>query len=233
MKSEMEPGANPYASGFIQPTELLLAPLIFNVSGQENLESIPQRPAILAFFPHTGHLDSLALHRAIPKKLRPYIVYPAPIDYWYAGWQGRARQLLIKSLGMQVIPMSRKDAGLKDILKGMQSAKGLLEQGVSIGISPEGTRTELPLSERHFHVGVAYLSLETNAPIIPVRLKGLEGIMPKGQIYPRFFPEHKRRQVEVIFGPALDMDAYNLSGPRSVQREFITQELRRVLLAMG
>ncbi len=64
-------------------------------------------------------------------------------------------------------------------MKSIESAAHLLEDGVSIYLAPEGTRSRDgaigPLKKGGFH-----LAIETGAPIVPVAIEGTLQILPRG-----------------------------------------------------
>lgn len=202
--------------------------LKFEVDGQENLGLMREgNPAIVVFFPHCGHPDAPAVRKAFPPDLRRRLVYSAAADYWYSS---RLRSGLT-TLFLKSFPMARDGSG-KAITDGLDIAEGFLNSGYSIVISPEGTRSSLPLKKRIFHLGPAELVIRTNLPVIPVRLRGFEEIMPKGTALPRLLDNGRRRLVSVSIGEPMFFDLEAISGTRSQQRQEITSELRQRLLAM-
>ncbi len=75
------------------------------------------------------------------------------------------------------IPVRRGDA--RQGMRSLQSAKELLQQGISIFIFPEGTRSHTGLMGR-FQTGGFRLALETGAPIVPVVVSGTRYLLPRG-----------------------------------------------------
>jgi len=204
---------------------LILNGFNFEVSGQEHLDFLRDRAknnAIFAFFPHTGHLDSIAVRAAVPKDLRSTLMYPAAADYWYDG--------KVSSLFVQNFPINRGRSGQSSILEGLDQAEMYLDGGYSLVVSPEGTRSNLPLEERILHTGVAELALKTGKPIIPVKLYGLEGVMPKGKIVPEFKRNGEKRDVRVCFKKALSIDWSNVPLSHSLARKQITRLLNNIFL---
>ncbi len=62
----------------------------------------------------------------------------------------------------------------------LENAKKRLEQGVSIIIFPEGTRSPNGQLQR-FHPGAFKLAMETGVPIVPLCIQGLGHFLPKGK----------------------------------------------------
>ncbi|OGY17935.1 MAG: hypothetical protein A3F04_01965 [Candidatus Chisholmbacteria bacterium RIFCSPHIGHO2_12_FULL_49_9] len=198
----------------------------FEVSGVENLNHLSE-PSILAFFPHYGHADLPAIRKAVPSNLRKLLVFPEAADYWSTN----PFRSQISSLFLPTIPLNRDGAG-SVILDDLDTLGGLMSSGYSVVVSPEGTRSELPLEERELRTGTAELALRTHCPVIPVRLYGFEDVMPKGTPLPRLFDRLQRRSVKVVFGSALRFGKEAFSGTRAQTRKATTHVLREVLLRM-
>lgn len=210
--------------------------LKFEVEGRDNLEFMREgRPAIVAFFPHCGHPDSLAVRKAIPADLREFFFFAAKASYWHNKEKLEDRlRFLLGQLLIKNFPMSGADSNKGEIKEGVDIAEDYLRSGYSIAISPEGTRSLLPLEERKLEKGAADLVLRTNVPIVPVRLHGFEELMPRGFGVPRFFDGFQRREVVVSIGESMifDLDAEAIPGVRRQQRELITAQLKERFLEM-
>ena len=72
----------------------------------------------------------------------------------------------------------------------------LVDAGVSILLFPEGERS---LSGRmlHFKPGVGLMVKELGIPVVPVGIRGVEKVLPRGRNFP------KQGTVTVTFGPPL------------------------------
>ena len=81
------------------------------------------------------------------------------------------------------VPVDRKRArgGMKSIAL---AARLIKERGTSFLIFPEGTRSR-DGKARDFRRGGFFLALESEAPIVPVTIRGTFELMPKGQLYAR------------------------------------------------
>ncbi len=63
---------------------LIFKLLDVSIFGRENFRKIQKgEAAIIAFFPHTGHLDGPFVRLAVPEELRHRLIFPAASDYWY------------------------------------------------------------------------------------------------------------------------------------------------------
>lgn len=81
---------------------------------------------------------------------------------------------------IQAIPIQRKD--LKSAIESINKAEKVLEQGIHIGLLPEGTRTLTgrmgPLKKGGFH-----MAINTKTPILPIGISGAYKYKPKKRWY--------------------------------------------------
>lgn len=134
---------------------------------------------------HCSLLDIPAMFGAVPGSLRMVTkeeLIRVPI------W-GPA----MKKVGF--VPVDRKNR-VKAIHQ-LEVAKDLLRQGVSVWISPEGTRARDGKLAR-FKRGGFHLALDLGAPIVPVWIEGTDGIIAPDQLATR-----QDGEVEVRFGAPL------------------------------
>ena len=200
--------------------------------GLENFRKIERgKAAIIAFFPHTGHPDGPFVRLAVPEDLRDRLIYPAASDYWYRKDLLSVARIQVASLILPTFPISRGGAGHNDIMDSLSDAENLLNSGYLLVLSPEGTRSSLPLEERVFKTGVAELVIRTQKPVIPVLIKGFDEIMPRGTAIPKFFEHGKRRSVSATVGEPINF-FINPNLKRSAQRKDILEKLRRTFMDM-
>jgi long-chain acyl-CoA synthetase len=144
------------------------------VRGRENLESLTG-PVLIAAN-HNSHLDSLTVFYALPARFRSRLAVAAADDYFFQN----SVLAWMTCLFMNGFPFAREG----NIRTSLEYCGRLLDQGWSILIYPEGTRS--PTGEMApFKPGVGLLSVELGVSILPVRLLGLERILPKGRTIPR------------------------------------------------
>jgi 1-acyl-sn-glycerol-3-phosphate acyltransferase len=203
-----------------------------HISGLENFGIVESgHSAIIAFFPHTGHLDGPFVRLAVPEALRRRLIFPAASDYWYRKDLLSATRNLISSFIAPSFPINRGGAGHKDIMDSLSVAESYLNSGFLLALSPEGTRSSLPIEDRVLKTGIAELVIRTHKPVIPVLLKGFVEIYPKGTTIPRFWEHGKRRSVAAIVGEPINFSIdSNLN--RSAQRKDILEKLRGTFLEM-
>ncbi|GAB3221894.1 lysophospholipid acyltransferase family protein [Glycomyces halotolerans] len=109
---------------------------------------------------------------------------------------------IIKSTGQ--IPVYR---GRSDAADSLRAARGVLERGGSVLISPEGTVTKEPDRwPMRGKTGVARLALETGAPVIPISQWGSLAVHDRHR-KPKF-KLGRRKPVVVAAGPAVDLSEW-------------------------
>lgn len=134
---------------------------------------------------HCSLLDIPAMFGAVPGSLRMVTKEELiRVPLWgYA----------MKKVGF--IPIDRKNR--VKAIRQLEVAKDMLRQGVSVWISPEGTRARDGKLAR-FKRGGFHLALDLGAPIIPVWIEGTQGVIAPDQLAAR-----EDGEVEVRFGAPL------------------------------
>lgn len=156
---------------------LIIFKLFFRlkVTGQEN---IPQNGPFIIVANHSSLLDPIILGISI----KPKIIFVAAAYLFEIGWLG---YLLRKA---NSIPVQREN----DIKAIKQSLK-ILRQGGVLGIFPEGgidrQKNNLPI-----RAGAAYLATKAGAPIVPVKIKGADKVLPRGA---KFIRSLSKIEVEI------------------------------------
>jgi 1-acyl-sn-glycerol-3-phosphate acyltransferase len=136
---------------------------------------------------HASHLDTPVLLAGLPALWREQVAVAAAADYFAPGsWQGVGAELVFNTF-----PVSRTEARST-----LTACAGLLAQGWSLLIYPEGTRSPDGTSGA-FHGGAGLLAARCDVPVVPVYLGGVFAVLPKGRSVPRPAP------VQVRFGPPL------------------------------
>jgi 1-acyl-sn-glycerol-3-phosphate acyltransferase len=133
------------------------------------------RPVIFAAN-HHSHVDAPLLITSIPEPWRHKLVVGAAADYFFATRVTGA----LSSLAMGAIPIDRTRVNRRSA----DLAAELIEDGWSILIFPEGGRSPDGWGQP-FRGGAAYLSVRTQAPVVPIHLEGTGRIMGKGMNRPR------------------------------------------------
>ena len=106
------------------------------------------------------------------------------------------------------IPVER--AGSTRGSEPLKAARELVEKGQLVIVYPEGTLTRDPdLWPMRGKTGAVRLAFAGEIPVIPVATWGVQEILPRyGKL--RFWPP--RRRVQVLLGPAVDLDRFRSAG---------------------
>ena len=170
----------------------------------EGLENLPRRGPVILASNHRSFIDSLVIPLAAPAALR--VTFLAKAEYFTGGGLlGLPRRLFFKATG--AIPVERDEAN--QAKASLETALEVLGRGWAFGLYPEGTRSRDGRLYRG-RPGVAWLALESGAPIVPVGLLGTDRVQPVGAKWPRFAP------VVVRFGRPISAESY--AGVRPVAR---------------
>jgi 1-acyl-sn-glycerol-3-phosphate acyltransferase len=114
----------------------------------------------------------------------------AASDYWFAG-RNQRRAFFASWLGG--FAFSRKHHGQSE---SFHSIEAFLEQGWSVLIYPEGTRSRSGVMGP-FRPGAALIATRLGCDVLPVRIRGTDKVLAPGASWPT------RGHVEVRFGPPL------------------------------
>jgi len=131
------------------------------VTGQEN---IPQDGPFIIVANHSSLLDPVILGVSI----KPKIIFVAAAYLFEIRWLG---YLLRKA---NSIPVQREND-----IKAIKQTLKILQQGGVLGIFPEGGidrhKNNLPVK-----AGAAYLATKIGVPIVPIKIKGVDKVLPRG-----------------------------------------------------
>jgi len=145
------------------------------VTGQEN---IPQDSSFIIVANHSSLLDPVILGVSV----RPKVIFVAAAYLFKIGWLG---YMLRK---FNSIPVQREN----DIKAIKQSLEILKRDGV-LGIFPEGgidrQKNNLPV-----RAGAAYLAAKIGVPIVPIKIKGANKVLPRGA---KFIRSLNKIEVEI------------------------------------
>lgn len=168
-----------------------LARLVYrpHVEGRGN---VPKSGPVIFASNHLSFIDSIAIPVAAPRPVH----FLAKSSYFDGpGLGGWLSKQFFTAIG--AVPVQR-GAG-QAALDALEQQRALLEQGSIVALYPEGTRS---LDGRLYkgRTGVAFLALQTGAPVVPVGLIGTDDVMPVGAKMPSL-----THRVTVKFGEPLDL----------------------------
>ncbi|MGC0774231.1 MAG: AMP-binding protein [Candidatus Acidiferrum sp.] len=175
-----------------------------HVFGRENLA--PLRGPVVFAPNHQSHLDTPLILSALPPRYR-YRVAPAMWQEYFGGYfspQQHTRFERIRdgllfrliALFFNTFPIPQTEAGAGESLRYLGD---LVSDDWSILFFPEGERTEAG-EIKTFQPGIGLIATRLRIPIVPIRLRGVEKILPRHAHWPR------PGRVDVIFGPALHLE---------------------------
>jgi len=120
-------------------------------------------------------MDTPVIMESLTDRVRDNLLFGAAQDRWFV--KGKEKLILqpwYQSLVLGNFPIMRGGGS-----KALEYASWLLEQGSHICLFPEGTRAQSDeLGE--FRHGVSLLALQHQVPVIPIVMKGLRELRPKG-----------------------------------------------------
>ncbi|HZO81013.1 MAG TPA: AMP-binding protein [Candidatus Binataceae bacterium] len=154
---------------------------------------------------HQSHLDTPVILSALPTRFR-YATAPAMwMEFFDAHFHPERhpplRRLLnsaayyLAALLFNGFALSQQSAGLRETLRHIGD---LVSEGWSVLIFPEGERTRSGAIGR-FHPGVAMMASRLRVPVVPIRLRGVDRVLPRGAKIVR------PGRVEIAFGAPIDL----------------------------
>lgn len=182
-------------------------------------ENIPASGAIVVAPNHYSDIDPVVIGYALyqlkrmPRFLAKASLFRIPI----AGW-------MLKKAGQ--VPVERAGRGGADPLA---AARRIAAAGHAVVIYPEGSLTRDPdLWPMRGKFGAVRTALDAGIPLIPVVSWGAQQILPRyGRL--RLFP---RRDVDVVFGPPLDLSEFAGQSGDTKALAAATLKLMNTLAAM-
>ena len=134
----------------------------------EGLEAVPEGGPYIFMANHQGAYDIFSLHGYLPfhfKWLARREIFSIPV----LGWA-------MKAAGY--VSLDRE--GTRDTVEAMNEAAQRIQNGMSVMIFPEGTRSS-DGSIQPFKKGGFTLAVKSKVPVVPIAIKGSREIMPKGE----------------------------------------------------
>lgn len=180
---------------------------------------VPKSGPVIFASNHLSFIDSIAIPVAAPRPVH----FLAKASYFDSpGLKGWASKQFFTAIG--AIPVQR-GAG-QAALDALDQQRQLLEQGSTVALYPEGTRS---LDGRLYkgRTGVAFLALQTGAPVVPVGLIGTDDVMPVGAKRPSF-----THRVTVKFGEPLDL-AHHGPANSGKARRLATDDIMAAIHALS
>ncbi len=157
------------------------------------VENIPTTGPVIVASNHLSFLDSVVIPLGVPRRVR----FLAKSDYFTGkGLGGAWNRFVFTAVGAVPVPRGSH----ADAQAALHLATDVLHAGDAFGIYPEGTRSRDGRLYRG-RTGVAWLALQTGAPIVPVAVHGTDRVQPVDAKFPRPY------KITVEFGPPIGVDA--------------------------
>lgn len=143
----------------------------------EGRHHVPKRGPVILAANHLSALDSFVIPLVAP---RP-VAFLAKAEYFQRpGLTGGLLRTVLT--GIDAIPVHRRDH--RAAQDSLHTARQVLAEGRVFGIHPEGSRSRDGRIYRG-RTGVAWLALDSGAPVVPVAVLGTDRIQPVGARLPR------------------------------------------------
>ncbi|GLI38862.1 AMP-binding protein [Geobacter hydrogenophilus] len=172
---------------------LLRAFVTLKPDGIENL--MAAKGPIMFVSNHLSYLDQPAIMCALPETWRYNTATAAWEEFFFRNFKNLPQRLWKRftyeyaSVAFTVFPLPQS-RGFRGALRFMGT---LADQGMNILLFPEGERSRdgrlLP-----FQQGLGVMIRELGVPVVPVRIRGLEKVLPRGASWPQ------KGEVSVTFG---------------------------------
>ena len=143
------------------------------VHGREYLDAV-RGPAIFVAN-HSSHLDTPLILGSLPPRITEKLAVGAAADYFFDSRTRAAATTLL----FNAFPVERRGSR-----KGRSLATDLVDDGWSLLLYPEGSRT-VDGWLTAFKLGAAQLCAMKQVPAVPIALRGTFAAMPRGRRWPR------------------------------------------------
>jgi long-chain acyl-CoA synthetase len=177
--------------------------MAIRTSGLEHLAGV-RGPVIFASN-HQSHLDTPAIFIALPSARRYWLAPAMAKEFFKAHfnrksvpfkeWLGNSLNYYLACEFFAAFPLPQREAGTRQTMRYIGE---VLADGYSVLIFPEGRRSGTDLGQ--FQPGVGMIGARLGVPVVPVRLSGLDKVMPAGSFNPVRGPVH------VAFGPPMTLE---------------------------
>lgn len=127
----------------------------------EGLEKIPPSGALVVCANHISWWDPCLIAYLVPR----------PVHFMAKKELFQSRFLAFLFGKLYAFPVNREKPDIGAIKQGLS----LLKNGHALGVFPEGTRQKTPNELGQGHAGAALLAMKTEAPLIPIAIRGTYG----------------------------------------------------------
>jgi 1-acyl-sn-glycerol-3-phosphate acyltransferase len=199
----------------------VLRPLFFlmfrpHIVGREN---VPLEGPLVLASNHLSFIDSIVIPLAAPRR----VAYLAKAEYFTgSGFSGWVTRTLFTALG--ALPVERETQ--RAAQAALDTALGVLQQGIAFGLYPEGTRSKDGRLARG-KTGVAWLVLTADCPVVPVAVAGTDRAQPVGARWPR------PHRISITFGEPLTFPEQRGQAGRNQARRVVTDRIMEAIAELS
>ena len=188
-----------------------------HVEGKAN---VPKTGPVIFASNHLSFIDSIAIPVAAPRPVH----FLAKSSYFDG--TGHVGMVLARSSSPRSAPCRCSAAPARRRSTRSTSSVSCWSPGSAVALYPEGTRS---LDGRLYkgRTGVAFLALQTGAPVVPVGLIGTDKVMPVGAKFPSL-----TQRVTVKFGEPLDL-AHHGPAESGRARRLATDDIMAAIHALS
>lgn len=176
----------------------------YQVRGMENL---PRRPAVI-LAKHQSTWETLAFQELLPPQA--WVLKRSLLRIPFFGW----------ALALTSPIAIDRDAGMRALKQTLEQGRERLAQGFWIVVFPEGHRYP-PGAHTTWHVGGAWLAVQTGAPVVPIAHNA-------GYLWPRDGFLKRPGTVTISIGPAIDPKGMKADELNQRVRDWVEQEVQRL-----
>lgn len=170
----------------------ILKPVVFSetspeIGGLDNLEGL--KGPVMFVSNHSSHIDASLILASLPPNWRDRTAVGAAADYFFDHWWKSISTAFVYN----AFPIDRVKRGAA-----ISTARRLIDDGWSLVVFPEGTRSRDGWMQRFRH-GAARLCIESQIPAVPIGIRGVHAAYPTGNKWVRA----GRLPVSIRFGEAI------------------------------
>ena len=166
------------------------------VKGLDKIKNLPQ--PVIFISNHLSYLDQPVILKSMPVDIRLNTATAAREEFFFP----QTKNIIVKALTRLAYEYATVWGNVfmlpqvRGFRKSLQYMGKLADEGINILIFPEGERSRtgklLP-----FMPGLGLIVKELKIPVVPIRIRGLEKVFPRGAKWPR------KGQVEVVYGDVM------------------------------
>jgi 1-acyl-sn-glycerol-3-phosphate acyltransferase len=186
----------------------------------EGKDLIPEDGAVIFASNHLSFIDSIVI--PIAAAPRPVHVLAKAEYFTGKGFKGWVSRTFFTAVGATPVERGVGQAAMD----ALDQQKEILASGAAIALHPEGTRSRDGRLYKG-RTGVAYLALESGAPVVPIGLIGTDKVMPVGAKLPSL-----KERVVVKFGEPLDLTRHGAASSGKARR-LATDEIMSAIHALS